>query len=159
MQTIGARLQWARKQRGLTQEQLAKLSSVGLSTIRRIEQEQGGFTPQLGKLEQLASALHLRSGWLGFGEPPMVWLWQMTGNDQIKEQTGPGTEGLPGFVVIDGGPWYWDVDEWRVDGVKPRKTKSECTSYTQPKLRIRRSHRMTREYGTGNIRKRSDGRW
>lgn len=121
MQTVGARLQWARKKHGLTQEQLSKRSGVGLATIRRIEQEQGGFTPQLGKLENLASALHIRAGWLAFGEEPMLMLWHMTGDEQVRAQSGAGTEGLPGFVVVDGGVWYRDGDTWRVDGVKKGK--------------------------------------
>lgn len=125
METIGARLRWARRRHGITQEQLSKVSGVSLVTIRRIEQEQGGFAPQIGKLEQLASALHIRAGWLAFGEEPMVMLWNMTGDEQVRAQTGPGTKGLPGFVVVDGGPWYRDGDTWRVEGVKKAKDKSE----------------------------------
>jgi hypothetical protein len=48
----------------------------------------------------------------------------MTAETQITEQTGPSTEGLPGFLVVDGGVWYRDYDTWRVEGVKkgtPRK--------------------------------------
>jgi hypothetical protein len=48
----------------------------------------------------------------------MLWLSDMTAEMQIAEQTGPRTKGLPGFVVVDGGPWYWDADTWRVQGVK-----------------------------------------
>ena len=121
MQTVGARLQWARKKHGLTQEQLSKRSGVGLATIRRIEQEQGGFTPQLGKLENLAAALHIRAGWLAFGEEPMLMLADMTGDEQIRAQSGAGTENLPGFVVTDGGVWYRDGETWRVEGVKKAK--------------------------------------
>lgn len=121
METIGARLRWARRRHGMTQEQLSKVSGVSLVTIRRIEQEQGGFAPQIGKLAQLASALHIRAGWLAFGEEPMVTLADMTGEQQIRAQSGPGTKDLPGFVVTDGGVWYRDGDTWRVEGVKKAK--------------------------------------
>ncbi|MGC4191946.1 MAG: hypothetical protein QM589_12415 [Thermomicrobiales bacterium] len=45
-----------------------------------------------------------------------VPLWRMTPDEQIRQQTGPGTEWLPGFVVVDPGPnaWYQDADGvWR----------------------------------------------
>jgi hypothetical protein len=40
----------------------------------------------------------------------------MTPEEQIKQQTGSGSEGLPGFVVVDPGPRAWYRDEhgqWR----------------------------------------------
>lgn len=41
----------------------------------------------------------------------------MTPEEQIRQQTGPGTEWLPGFVVVDPGPEPWDFDdesaEWK----------------------------------------------
>lgn len=43
-------------------------------------------------------------------------LGRMTAQEQIRQQTGPGTDGLPGFVVVDPGPkpWYQDDDGvWR----------------------------------------------
>ena len=121
METVADRLRWSRKQHRYTQRDLAKLTGVGLNTIRRIEQEPESFTPQLATVEKLAAALHIRAGWLAFGEEPMVMLWNMTGDEQIRSQTGPGTESLTGFVVVDGGPWYWDGDMWRVEGVKKVK--------------------------------------
>jgi hypothetical protein len=48
-------------------------------------------------------------------EPP-VPLWRMTPDEQERQQTGPGTEGKPGFVVVDPGPRAWYRDEtgqWR----------------------------------------------
>ena len=122
METVADRLRWARKQHRYTQRELAKLTGVGLATIRRIEQEPESFTPQLGTVEKLAAALHIRAGWLAFGEEPMVMLADMTPDAQIKAQSGPGTKGLPGFVVVDGGPWYRDGGEWRVEGVKKGKS-------------------------------------
>ena len=54
--------------------------------------------------------------------PAPVPIGQMTSDEQIRQQTGPGTEGLPGFVVIDPGPggWYFDDDsgEWKQEEVK-----------------------------------------
>lgn len=44
-------------------------------------------------------------------------LEHMTEAEQIRQQTGPGTEGLPGFVVIPPTiprPWYRDEQgQWR----------------------------------------------
>jgi hypothetical protein len=46
--------------------------------------------------------------------PPLEW---MTPAEQIRRQTGPGTEGLPGFVVIEPTiprPYYQDeLGNWR----------------------------------------------
>jgi len=45
-----------------------------------------------------------------------VPLWRMTPDEQIRQQSGPGTEGLPGFVVVDPGPGAWyrdDQGNWR----------------------------------------------
>jgi transcriptional regulator with XRE-family HTH domain len=118
LEAVADRLRWARKQHGLTQRELAKITGVGLNTIRRIEQEPESFTPQLGTVEKLAAALHIRAGWLAFGEEPMLWLADMTAEAQIIAQTGPGTVGLPGFVIVAEGPWYRDGGEWHVEGVK-----------------------------------------
>jgi transcriptional regulator with XRE-family HTH domain len=118
MDTVADRLRWARKQHGLTQRELAKLTGAGLNTIRRIEQEPESFTPQLGTVEKLASALHIRAGWLAFGEEPMLWLADMTVEMQIAEQTESGTGGGPVLAIVGPGPWYRDGDTWRVEGVK-----------------------------------------
>lgn len=43
-------------------------------------------------------------------------LYRMTPDEQIKQQSGPGSEGLPGFVVVDPGPRARYRDErgqWR----------------------------------------------
>lgn len=121
MDTVADRLRWARRKHGLTQRELAKRTGVGLNTIRRIEQEPKSFTPQLGTVEKLAAALHVRAGWLAFGEDQMVMLADKTPEAQIKAQTGPGTEALPGFVVVVGCPRYRDSGTWRVEGAKKEK--------------------------------------
>lgn len=37
----------------------------------------------------------------------MAALREMTVAEQFKAHTGPGSEGLPGYVVLNpGGPWY-----------------------------------------------------
>jgi transcriptional regulator with XRE-family HTH domain len=113
MQSISERMKWTRKLFGWLQADLADVSGVGLHTIRRIEQ--GDFEPRLETVRRLAEALYVREGWLAFGEAPMVGLHQMTEEEQVRAQTGPGTEGLPGFVVVRGGPWFREGGEWRVD--------------------------------------------
>lgn len=116
MQTMGERLKWARKQFDWTQADLAKRAGVNISTVRRIEQEK--FNLRLDTISRIAGTLSVREAWLAYGEEPMVSLADMTGDEQVRAQTGPGTEGLPGFVVIEGGPWYRDGETWRVDGVE-----------------------------------------
>lgn len=51
----GARIQFLRKKRGMTQVQLAKACSLSQSTICQIEK--GQFTPSLDALKAIASAL------------------------------------------------------------------------------------------------------
>ncbi len=46
----------------------------------------------------------------------MLSLANMTVWEQHRQQSGPGTEGLPGHVIIDGGSWFMDANgEWRVE--------------------------------------------
>lgn len=40
----------------------------------------------------------------------MVPLWEMSVEDQHRIQNGPGTEGLPGYVIVPPGPWFTDAD-------------------------------------------------
>lgn len=45
-----------------------------------------------------------------------VPLSRMTPDEQIRQQSQPGMENLPGFVVVDPGPRAWYRDEqgrWR----------------------------------------------
>lgn len=61
-------------------------------------------------------------------EEPPVPLWRMTPEEQVRQQTGPGTEGLPGFVVVDPGPNAWYRDEqgvWRQVDDEPTPGKPE----------------------------------
>jgi transcriptional regulator with XRE-family HTH domain len=111
---MSARLKWTRKQHGLTQQELAERSSVGLGTIRHIEQE--NCSPRFDTVARVAAALSVREAWLAYGEGEMVSLGQMTSDEQHHVHIGPGTEGLPGYVVIaPGGPWYRnEKGEWKV---------------------------------------------
>lgn len=113
------RLKYARKAHGHTQETLAKQTGCGLATIRRIEQAKGPRDMELGTIDTLAAVLRIEPAWLAYGVEPMVTLAQMTPEEQVKRQTGPGTKGLPGFVVIEGGVWETSRDgEWTVKGAK-----------------------------------------
>jgi transcriptional regulator with XRE-family HTH domain len=67
---IGQRLKDARAQEGITQVELATRTSVGLRTIRQIEQTD--FEPRLSTARKLASALRVRVEWLVFGIGPMT---------------------------------------------------------------------------------------
>ena len=115
MDGMGERLRWCRTQHGWTQRDLAAATGVGLATIRRIEQR--AFAPRLATVQRLAARLHVREGWLAFGEAPMLDPGDLTAAEQTsggdpvggdRPGTSPETGGTPG-------PWYRDDDDWRVD--------------------------------------------
>ncbi len=100
MQTMSERLKWCRKRYGWTQRDLAAASGLGLATIRRVEQQQ--FAPRLATVQTLAATLHVREGWLAFGEEPMVGSTQAMASEQATGQCGQG-------------PWYTDEGEWKIN--------------------------------------------
>lgn len=102
---------------GLGSVTLAKRSGLALPVVVDALSSDGE-TPNPSDVKRLADALHVHGQWLTHGNIPMVPLWEMTFRDQHKGQGGPGTEGLPGYVVIaPGGPWFRDNrGKWRVDG-------------------------------------------
>lgn len=111
---FGSRLRLARKRWMLNQGQLADKAGVGVATIRRMEGAK--YDQRLSTAAKLADALRVRVEWLLTGEEPMLFLANMTEAEQHKQQTGPGTEGLPGYIIAGPGPWFTDDDgEWRVE--------------------------------------------
>lgn len=111
---FGERLRFARQRWNRTQDELAGEAGVGVATIRRAEG--GKFEPRLETARRLADALMVRVEWLLTGDEPMLWTSQMTMDEQHRAHTGPGTEGLPGYLVFPDGRWYRDDSgEWRVD--------------------------------------------
>ncbi len=113
MESMGDRLKWCRRRFGWTQRDLAAAAGVGLATIRRIEQQT--FAPRLETVRRLAETLHVRDGWLAFGEAPMVNLGDMTDEEQQRVQGTSGQTDSPGDRTAGLGPWYRDQDAWRVD--------------------------------------------
>src|SRR5437867_4003679 len=67
--SVGERLKLARKQRGLTQEQLAEKVSVTDGHISLIEKNRA--EPSLPVLRELCAVLEIREPWLSGGEGPM----------------------------------------------------------------------------------------
>jgi transcriptional regulator with XRE-family HTH domain len=68
MERIGDRIRWRRKQLGLTQGELGKLSGLGTATISGLELgTQQGTT----KLHKIAEQLKCRIEWLETGELPI----------------------------------------------------------------------------------------
>jgi DNA-binding XRE family transcriptional regulator len=68
--TIGQRLKAARARKAITQIDLAHHTSVGLRTIREIEQTD--FEPRLNTARKLATALDVGVEWLVFGIEPIT---------------------------------------------------------------------------------------
>ncbi len=113
--SFGSRLLDMRKAWGFTQGEIADKANVGVRTIRRIENGDG-FFPRMESAQRIADVLHVRLSWLVMGEEPMLSLSHMQTEEQHKAQGGPGTEGLPGYVIVGPGPWYTDDEgEWQVD--------------------------------------------
>ena len=66
MGTIGERLRGARKDRKVTQVELAERTGVAHSTVVRIERGQTG--PRIETVRAFAEALRVDPKWLAFGE-------------------------------------------------------------------------------------------
>lgn len=66
---IGERIKNLRKQKGLTQKELAKLSSISEISIRKYEN--GHRQPKQKAIYQLAKALNVSEGWLMGYDVPM----------------------------------------------------------------------------------------
>lgn len=100
---------------GLDRLALAERAGLALPVVERAL-SRDGETPRLSDVKRLADALHVQEQWLSRGDIPMVPLWEMAVEEQFRVHTGPGSEGLPGYVVIaPGGPWFRDeVGEWQL---------------------------------------------
>jgi transcriptional regulator with XRE-family HTH domain len=68
--SIGDRLREARKRRGLTQQELARLSGVSVSFLRKLEQNEYAGGVRLETAHKLAIALHVATSDLAFGDAP-----------------------------------------------------------------------------------------
>jgi DNA-binding XRE family transcriptional regulator len=107
---FGSRLRFVRERWHLTQDEVAKKS--GVATIRRMEGAK--YDPRLSTAAKLGDALQVRVECLLTGDEPMLSLADMTVEEQHRALSGPGTEGLPGYVIVGPGPWFTDDDgEWR----------------------------------------------
>lgn len=114
--TVGERLHDVRARWGLTRTELAAMAGVGTATIRRTEQDE--TIPRRVTAIRIADALHIRVDWLLSGDSGVMLLpGHMTVEEQQRMHPRPGTEGLPGYVIIaPGGPWYRDRrGRWSVD--------------------------------------------
>jgi len=68
VQTIGARLRYARQRQALSQEDLAERSGVPVVTISRMENAPAERQPRPSTIRKLSAALDIEPGWLMFGE-------------------------------------------------------------------------------------------
>jgi transcriptional regulator with XRE-family HTH domain len=65
MDTLAARIKWAREQKGWTQEELARAAHTSQQVIAKIENEQ---TKRPRNIEVIARALEQSPAWLQFGD-------------------------------------------------------------------------------------------
>jgi transcriptional regulator with XRE-family HTH domain len=73
LDTLGKRLEHARRRRAWTQADLAEKADLSVITVTRLENDNGGDNPRASTIRQLAKALDVDPGWLLFGgenEPP-----------------------------------------------------------------------------------------
>ena len=68
MQTIGARLKFARQRQALSQEDLATQSGVPVVTISRMENAPAERQPRPSTIRKLSAALGVEPGWMMFGD-------------------------------------------------------------------------------------------
>jgi transcriptional regulator with XRE-family HTH domain len=66
MEGLGPRLRRARRERDLTQQELAEQAGTTYQTINRIER--GHTTPKVDTVAKLATALGVDLKWLAFGD-------------------------------------------------------------------------------------------
>ncbi len=68
MQTVGERIAWARKRRGLSCLALDRAAGITDGHTAKMERE-GGGEPRLGTARKLAAVLGVEASWLLFGGP------------------------------------------------------------------------------------------
>ena len=68
METLGQRLEAVRRQRVLTQAELAQAAGVALITVTRLENDAGSGNPRPDTVRRLAGALGVDPAWLLFGD-------------------------------------------------------------------------------------------
>ena len=68
METIGQRLEAARRRRVMTQAELAQAAGVALVTVTRLENDVGSGNPRPGTIRRLAEVLNVDPAWLLFGD-------------------------------------------------------------------------------------------
>src|SRR5690349_15878511 len=114
VESAADRLRKVRELWAYSQANLATRTGLPLNVIWAAESDATSLST--AELTKLAEALQVRAEWLRDGTGDMLNLWNLTPDAQIAAQTGPGTEGLPGFAVMEGGAWYRDDDgAWVVD--------------------------------------------
>ena len=68
MQTLGQRLEDARRRGVMTQAELAQAAGVALITVTRLENDSGTGNPRPETVRRLARALGVDPAWLLFGD-------------------------------------------------------------------------------------------
>lgn len=100
MQTVGEKIKYYRKERGLTQRELAEKTKMSRSHIASIEG--GAYTPSLTTLSEIANVLGVDSAILLSGEPNNSGLTRRDEKDiektleQMVADLGSGQDG-PAF--------------------------------------------------------------
>jgi len=81
-ETFGDRLRWVRERWGMSQVELGEASRLGTRLIEIAEADE--IDPESDALGRLAETLRVAEDWLAFGTEPMVYLSDMTPEEQFK---------------------------------------------------------------------------
>lgn len=104
--TLAARIDYAMKQRGLTQQQLAEAAGTSQTTIQKLC---SGKTRESKKLNAIAKALQMSAEWLATGEPPAAPQLPTTAavipSDEAATVLGKAGRKLPVIGSIAAGAW------------------------------------------------------
>jgi len=68
MQTVGQRLEAARRRRVMTQAEVAQAAGVSLVTVSRLENDIGSASPRPITVRRVAEAVGVDPAWLMFGD-------------------------------------------------------------------------------------------
>lgn len=70
METVGQRLEAARRRRVMTQAEVAQAAGLSLITVTRLENDSGGGNPRPLTIRRVAEAVGVDPAWLMFGDQP-----------------------------------------------------------------------------------------
>ena len=94
--TLGQRISKIRRQRGLSLEDLASRTGIGLPTLQKVEQDE--YTPPLGELIRLGKALEMKMGYFIAPAEPRAYTVVRAHQRQTVARFASGSRARQGYV-------------------------------------------------------------